>query len=155
MCICFPDLCWVCRERAAGYYATYPFALAQLLIEIPYVLVQSVFFSCITYFMIYFYIDAGRVRITMMQVISSCLSVSLFVCLPACVSACLPACLSPCLSVCLPVCLSICLSVYRQTDAPAIAACYFMCSQTVLVFLLCLLLCLLLDPTILHHSSAA
>lgn len=49
-----------CRERAAGYYATYPFALAQLLIEIPYVLAQSVFFSVITYFMIYFYIDAGE-----------------------------------------------------------------------------------------------
>ena len=49
-----------CRERAAGYYATYPFALAQFLIEIPYVLAQSVFFSVITYFMIYFYIDAGK-----------------------------------------------------------------------------------------------
>jgi len=50
----------LCRERAAGYYATYPFALAQFLIEIPYVLAQSVFFSVITYFMIYFYIDAGK-----------------------------------------------------------------------------------------------
>lgn len=49
-----------CRERAAGYYATYPFALAQFLIEVPYVLAQSVFFSVITYFMIYFYIDAGK-----------------------------------------------------------------------------------------------
>ncbi|KAA6418150.1 MAG: ATP-binding cassette transporter [Trebouxia sp. A1-2] len=48
------------RERAAGYYATYPFALAQFLIEIPYVLAQSVFFSVITYFMIYFYIDAAK-----------------------------------------------------------------------------------------------
>ena len=48
-----------CSERAAGYYATYPFALAQFLIEIPYVLVQSVFFAVITYFMTYFYIDAG------------------------------------------------------------------------------------------------
>ncbi|KAL3152680.1 hypothetical protein ABBQ38_012275 [Trebouxia sp. C0009 RCD-2024] len=48
------------RERAAGYYATYPFALAQFLIEIPYVLAQSVFFSVITYFMVYFYIDAGK-----------------------------------------------------------------------------------------------
>lgn len=50
------------RERAAGYYATYPFALAQFLIEIPYVLAQSVFFSVITYFMIYFYIDAGKLK---------------------------------------------------------------------------------------------
>ena len=50
------------RERAAGYYATYPFALAQFLIEIPYVMAQSVFFSVITYFMIYFYIDAGKIR---------------------------------------------------------------------------------------------
>ena len=50
------------RERAAGYYATYPFALAQFLIEIPYVLAQSVFFSVITYFMVYFYIDAGKLH---------------------------------------------------------------------------------------------
>ena len=49
----------LCRERAAGYYATYPFALAQFLIEVPYVLAQSVLYAIITYFMIYFYIDAG------------------------------------------------------------------------------------------------
>ena len=66
----------MCRERAAGYYATYPFALAQFLIEIPYVLVQSVFFSVITYFMIYFYIDAGKVVIS-----QTCLSLALGHCL--------------------------------------------------------------------------
>ncbi|KAK9804995.1 hypothetical protein WJX73_009787 [Symbiochloris irregularis] len=48
------------RERAAGYYAVYPFAAAQAVIELPYVAVQSVLFSCITYFMIYFIIDAGK-----------------------------------------------------------------------------------------------
>ena len=33
-----------CRERAAGYYAAYPFAAAQALIELPYLLVQAVLF---------------------------------------------------------------------------------------------------------------
>jgi len=66
----------LCRERAAGYYATYPFALAQFLIEIPYVLAQSVFFSVITYFMIYFYIDAGKAGIS-----QTCMSSALGQCL--------------------------------------------------------------------------
>lgn len=52
----------LCRERAAGYYATYPFALAQFLIEVPYVLAQSVLYAIITYFMIYFYIDPGKLN---------------------------------------------------------------------------------------------
>ena len=49
----------LCRERAAGYFAVYPFALAQALIEMPYICVQSILYSCITYFMTYFFIDAG------------------------------------------------------------------------------------------------
>lgn len=48
------------RERAAGYYAVYPFAAAQAVIELPYVAVQSILFSFITYFMIYFYIQPGE-----------------------------------------------------------------------------------------------
>lgn len=36
------------RERAAGYYSSYPFSLANLLIEIPYLLVQTILYSCIT-----------------------------------------------------------------------------------------------------------
>lgn len=37
----------------------YPFALAQALVELPYVGVQTILYSLITYFMTYFYIDAG------------------------------------------------------------------------------------------------
>ena len=49
-----------CRERAAGYYAVYPFAAAQALIELPYVLLQSILYSAIVYWMTYFYVDAGE-----------------------------------------------------------------------------------------------
>lgn len=41
------EVVW-CRERAAGYHSSYPFALANLLIEIPYLLVQTLLYSCIT-----------------------------------------------------------------------------------------------------------
>ena len=34
------------RERAAGYYAAYPFAAAQALIELPYLLCQAILFWC-------------------------------------------------------------------------------------------------------------
>ena len=34
------------RERAAGYYSEYPFAAAQAIVELPYLLVQSFLFSC-------------------------------------------------------------------------------------------------------------
>jgi hypothetical protein len=33
------------RERAAGYYSEYPFALAQAVVEIPYLLVQAALYS--------------------------------------------------------------------------------------------------------------
>ena len=36
------------RERSAGCYAPYPFALAQILVEVPYLLVQTIMYSCIT-----------------------------------------------------------------------------------------------------------
>ena len=38
----------ICRERASGYYATYPFALAQTLIEFPYLLLQTILYATIT-----------------------------------------------------------------------------------------------------------
>ena len=38
----------ICRERASGYYATYPFALAQTLIELPYLLLQTILYATIT-----------------------------------------------------------------------------------------------------------
>ena len=36
------------RERSAGCYAPYPFALAQAVVELPYLLVQTIMYSCIT-----------------------------------------------------------------------------------------------------------
>ncbi|BDA40539.1 Pleiotropic drug resistance protein 1 [Coccomyxa sp. Obi] len=42
------------RERAAGMYSELPFASAQCLIEVPYNLLQSLIFSCISYFMLGF-----------------------------------------------------------------------------------------------------
>ena len=48
-----------CRERAAGMYGSYPYALAQTLVELPYSVVQGILYSAITYFMFYFFIDAG------------------------------------------------------------------------------------------------
>ena len=47
------------RERAAGLYAVLPYAIAQGAVELPFVLVQAVIFTCIAYFMIYFEISAG------------------------------------------------------------------------------------------------
>ncbi|KAL2630297.1 hypothetical protein R1flu_014983 [Riccia fluitans] len=40
------------RERAAGMYSAVPYALAQVLIEIPYILLQTFLYSAITYAMI-------------------------------------------------------------------------------------------------------
>ncbi|MCL7032092.1 hypothetical protein MKW94_013475 [Papaver nudicaule] len=37
------------RERAAGLYSALPYALAQLLVELPYILVQSVMYALIVY----------------------------------------------------------------------------------------------------------
>ena len=51
---------WIAdRERAAGYYAEMPFAAAQVLVEVPYLLVQAVLFSCISYWMVQFEADPG------------------------------------------------------------------------------------------------
>ena len=54
--------CWSVdadRERAAGYYAEMPFAAAQVLVEVPYLLAQAVLFSAISYWMVHFEADPG------------------------------------------------------------------------------------------------
>ena len=47
------------RERAAGMYAAMPYALAQGDVEIPYLLVQALLWSVITYWMFGFEASAG------------------------------------------------------------------------------------------------
>ncbi|KAI3954477.1 hypothetical protein MKW92_053462 [Papaver armeniacum] len=42
------------REKAAGMYAAFPYAAAQGLIEIPYIIVQTLVYAFITFFMINF-----------------------------------------------------------------------------------------------------
>ncbi|GAB4817615.1 hypothetical protein N2152v2_004661 [Parachlorella kessleri] len=48
------------RERAAGTYGVLPFSLAQQLVEIPYILVQSIVYCAIVYWMIWFARDAAK-----------------------------------------------------------------------------------------------
>ncbi|KAL4447582.1 hypothetical protein ABPG75_004801 [Micractinium tetrahymenae] len=47
------------RERAAGMYRVLPFALAQLLVEVPFLIVQALVYSCIVYWMVWFARDAA------------------------------------------------------------------------------------------------
>ena len=47
------------RERAAGYYPEMPFAAAQVLVEVPYLLAQAILFSAISYPMVHFEADPG------------------------------------------------------------------------------------------------
>ncbi|XP_052174866.1 LOW QUALITY PROTEIN: ABC transporter G family member 35-like [Diospyros lotus] len=42
------------RERAAGMYSALPYALAQVLVELPYVLIQATYFALIVYAMVGF-----------------------------------------------------------------------------------------------------
>lgn len=42
------------RERAAGMYSAMPFALSQVLIELPYILAQAAVYGVITYAMMEF-----------------------------------------------------------------------------------------------------
>ncbi|KAL3538281.1 hypothetical protein ACH5RR_001647 [Cinchona calisaya] len=49
------------RERFAGMYASWAYALSQVIIEIPYVFVQSLIFMLITYPMIGYYWSASKV----------------------------------------------------------------------------------------------
>ncbi|KAI4378236.1 hypothetical protein MLD38_015745 [Melastoma candidum] len=51
----------VYRERFAGMYSLWSYALAQLLIEIPYVFVQALLFTAITYPAIGFYSSSYKV----------------------------------------------------------------------------------------------
>ncbi|KAK2076468.1 hypothetical protein QBZ16_000993 [Prototheca wickerhamii] len=48
------------RERAAGMYGLLPYALAQFLVEIPYIVVQDVLYSCVVYWMVGFIADASK-----------------------------------------------------------------------------------------------
>ncbi|KAK9816709.1 hypothetical protein WJX72_004056 [[Myrmecia] bisecta] len=48
------------RERAAGMYGAFPYAIAQGLVELPYVLIQTIMYTAITYFMIHFEYDAAK-----------------------------------------------------------------------------------------------
>jgi len=48
------------RERAAGMYSAMPYAMAQAMVEIPYVLVQSTVYALITYSMINFQWTAAK-----------------------------------------------------------------------------------------------
>ena len=49
-----------CRERAAGYYAELAWAAGEMVVELPYLLLQTCLYSVITYFMICFEINAGE-----------------------------------------------------------------------------------------------
>ena len=48
------------RERAAGYYAVLPYALAQGTVEHPYTLVQAIIYSAIVYSMVGFQWTAAK-----------------------------------------------------------------------------------------------
>ncbi len=37
------------RERAAGIYSVGPYVLAEFLVELPYIIIQSVIYSLIVY----------------------------------------------------------------------------------------------------------
>ncbi|CAN1252468.1 ABC transporter G family member 31, partial [Linum perenne] len=48
------------REKAAGLYSPLAYAAAQGIVELPYIFVQTMLYSCITYFMINFERSAGK-----------------------------------------------------------------------------------------------
>ncbi|KAI5603534.1 hypothetical protein BDE02_01G225800 [Populus trichocarpa] len=48
------------REKAAGMYSPLSYAVAQGLVEIPYILVQTILYGIITYFMVDFERTAGK-----------------------------------------------------------------------------------------------
>jgi ABC-type multidrug transport system permease subunit len=48
------------REKAAGLYSAIPYALSQVLIEVPYVIVQATLYSVITYSMLGFEWTAAK-----------------------------------------------------------------------------------------------
>lgn len=48
------------RETAAGMYSPLPFAVAQVLVELPYVIVQALLYGTITYMLIGFELTAAK-----------------------------------------------------------------------------------------------
>ncbi|KAJ6793990.1 ABC transporter G family member 42-like [Iris pallida] len=48
------------RERAAGMYSALPYAIAQVVVEIPYVFIQAIYFSLIIYSMMSFQWTAAK-----------------------------------------------------------------------------------------------
>ncbi|KDP40865.1 hypothetical protein JCGZ_24864 [Jatropha curcas] len=48
------------RERAAGMYSALPYALAQIIVEMPYVLVQTTYYTAIVYAMVAFEWTAAK-----------------------------------------------------------------------------------------------
>ncbi|KAJ8747740.1 hypothetical protein K2173_013115 [Erythroxylum novogranatense] len=48
------------REKAAGMYSPLSYAMAQGLVEVPYILVQTILYGVITYFMVNFERNAGK-----------------------------------------------------------------------------------------------
>ncbi|XP_057870079.1 ABC transporter G family member 36 isoform X2 [Cryptomeria japonica] len=48
------------REKAAGMYSPLPYALSQIVIEIPYIFLQTVMYGLITYFMIGFQLSVVK-----------------------------------------------------------------------------------------------
>ena len=45
---------------ATGMYSALPYAVAQGTVEMPYIFVQCLFFSVITYFLYHLQVDAGE-----------------------------------------------------------------------------------------------
>uniref|UniRef100_A0A383WGZ5 ABC transporter domain-containing protein n=1 Tax=Tetradesmus obliquus TaxID=3088 RepID=A0A383WGZ5_TETOB len=48
------------RELAAGMYSPLPFAVAQVLVELPYVIVQALLYGTITYMLVHFELNAAK-----------------------------------------------------------------------------------------------
>jgi ABC-type multidrug transport system permease subunit len=55
------------RERASRLYAVLPWVQAMEDVEIPWIMLQTMLFSVIAYFMVHFEFDAGKVRTLSVQ----------------------------------------------------------------------------------------
>lgn len=58
------------RELAAGMYSQMPFALAQVLVELPYIALQALLYGTITYLLIEFEMTAGELGVDQVLVCS-------------------------------------------------------------------------------------
>lgn len=56
------------RERASGTYGVLPYTLALQIVEIPYLIVQSILYTSIAYFMINFEHDVGKFFFVMLVI---------------------------------------------------------------------------------------